>query len=152
MPYFVYMLRCAGNRIYTGYAVDVEARFEQHKSGKGAKFTKAFPPECILRKFELPSYEQALRLEARIKKLAREQKELLAGGDDAIAAGLLAGLNETLEEKSARERKERRAVKTCNKTAKTCDEKAKTCDKTVKTCEKKLRDKRKRLKESVQDA
>lgn len=152
MPHFVYMLRCAGNRIYTGYAVDVEARFEQHKSGKGAKFTKAFPPECILRKFELPSYEQALRLEARIKKLAREQKELLAGGDDAIAAGLLAGLNETLEEKSARERKERRAVKTCNKTAKTCDEKAKTCDKTVKTCEKKLRDKRKRLKESVQDA
>ena len=152
MPHFVYMLRCAGNRIYTGYAVDVEARFDQHKSGKGAKFTKAFPPECILRKFELPSYEQALRLEARIKKLAREQKELLAGGDDAIAAGLLAGLNETLEEKSARERKERRAVKTCNKTAKTCDEKAKTCDKTVKTCEKKLRDKRKRLKESVQDA
>ena len=115
MPHFVYMLRCAGDRIYTGYAVDVEARFEQHKSGKGAKFTKAFPPESILRKFELPSYEQALRLEARIKKLAREQKELLAGGDDAIAAGLLAGLNETLEEKSARERKERRAVKTCDK-------------------------------------
>lgn len=138
MPHFVYMLRCAGNRIYTGYAVDVEARFEQHKSGKGAKFTKAFPPECILRKFELPSHEQALRLEARIKKLAREQKELLAGGDDAIAAGLLAGLNETLEEKSARERKERRAVK--------------TCDKAVKNCEKKLRDKRKRLKVSAPDA
>ena len=78
MPHFVYMLRCAGNRIYTGYAVDVEARFEQHKSGKGAKFTKAFPPECILRKFELPSHEQALRLEARIKKLTREQKELLS--------------------------------------------------------------------------
>ena len=108
MPHFVYMLRCAGNRIYTGYAVDVEARFEQHKSGKGAKFTKAFPPECILRKFELPSYEQGLRLEARIKKLAREQKELLAGGDDAIAAELLAGLGETLEEKSARERRERK--------------------------------------------
>ena len=108
MPHFVYMLRCAGNRIYTGYAVDVEARFEQHKSGKGAKFTKAFPPECILRKFELPSHEQALRLEARIKKLAREQKERLAGGDEVIAAGLLAGLNETLEEKSARERRERK--------------------------------------------
>lgn len=128
MPHFVYMLRCAGNRIYTGYAVDVEARFEQHRSGKGAKFTKAFPPECILRKFELSSYEQALRLEARIKKLARERKELLAGGDDAIAAELLAGLNETLEEKSARERKERRAVKTCDKI---------------------LREKRKRPKESA---
>ena len=102
------MLRCAGNSIYTGYAVDVEARFEQHKSGKGAKFTKAFPPECILRKFELPSHEQALRLEARIKMLTREQKEQLAGGDEAIAAELLAGLGETLEEKSARERRERK--------------------------------------------
>ena len=111
MPHFVYMLRCAGNRIYTGYAVDVEARFEQHVSGKGAKFTKAFPPECVLRKFELPSHEQELRLEARIKKLPRAQKALLAGGDETIAAGLLAGLNETLEEKSARERKERRARK-----------------------------------------
>ena len=108
MPHFVYMLRCAGNRIYTGYAVDVEARFEQHKSGKGAKFTKAFPPECILRKFELPSHEQALRLEARIKKLTCEQKELLAGGDETIAAELLTGLGETLEEKSARERRERK--------------------------------------------
>ena len=75
MSHFVYMLRCAGDRIYTGYAVDVEARFEQHKSGRGAKFTKAFPPECILRKFELNCHEEALRLEARIKKLPRSQKE-----------------------------------------------------------------------------
>ena len=86
------MLRCAGGRIYTGYAVNVEARFEQHKSGKGAKFTKAFPPECILRKFELESHGQALRLEARIKKLPRERKELLAAGDESIAAELIAGL------------------------------------------------------------
>lgn len=89
MPHFVYMLRCAGNRIYTGYAVDVEARFEQHKSGKGAKFTKAFPPECILRKFELESHCMALRLEARIKKLPRPQKELLAAGDPELAKKLL---------------------------------------------------------------
>jgi putative endonuclease len=68
-----------------------------------------------LRKFERPSHEQALRLEARIKMLTREQKELLAAGDETIAAELLAGLNETLEEKSARERKERRAVKTSGK-------------------------------------
>lgn len=94
MPHFVYMLRCAGGRIYTGYAVDVAARFEQHRSGKGAKFTKAFPPECILRTFELESKEFALRLEARIKKLPRPKKELLAVGDEAIAEKLKAGLGE----------------------------------------------------------
>ena len=96
------MLRCAGNRIYTGYAVDVEARFKQHVSGKGARFTKAFPPECVLRFFELETKGQALRLEARIKKLSRPQKELLAGGAvDGAAAELLekllAGLDETLK-------------------------------------------------------
>ena len=108
MPHFVYMLRCAGDRIYTGYAVDVEARFEQHKSGKGAKFTKAFPPECVLRKFELNSREEALRLEARIKKLPRPQKELLAAGDEVLATQLIEGLGETLEESRARKRREKR--------------------------------------------
>lgn len=114
MPHFVYMLRCAGNRIYTGYAVDVEARFKQHVSGKGARFTKAFPPECVLRFFELETKGQALRLEARIKKLSRPQKELLASGlggaADGVAQGaavqgaaaellekLLAGLDKTLK-------------------------------------------------------
>ncbi len=96
MPHYVYMLRCKGNRIYTGYAVDVETRFQQHVLGKGAKFTKAFPPQCVLRKFELEGKEEALRLEARIKKLPREQKELLASGDEALTAQLMAGLGETL--------------------------------------------------------
>ena len=111
MPHFVYMLRCAGNRIYTGYAVDVEARFEQHKSGKGAKFTHAFPPECILQKFELGSYEEALRLEARIKKLDRPDKERLAAGDPELTAELLGGLGETLDQKKKRLRKEAREKK-----------------------------------------
>ena len=104
MSHFVSMLRCAGDRIYTGYAVDVEARFEQHKSGKGAKFTKAFPPECILRKFELNSHEEALRLEARIKRLPRPQKELLAAGNEELAAQLIAGLGERLKKRKPRKK------------------------------------------------
>lgn len=120
MSHFVYMLKCAGNRIYTGYAVDVEARFKQHVSGKGARFTKAFPPECILRTFELNSKEEALRLEARIKMLDRPHKELLVGlsgtdsadasgstAADALVAQLMAGLSETLQETKARTKKAR---------------------------------------------
>lgn len=105
------MLRCAGNRIYTGYAVDVGARFEQHKSGKGAKFTKAFPPECVLRKFELKSYEYALRLEARIKKLSRLQKEMLASGDETLERSLIDGLGEKLTRK--RKNKSSKKTKRC---------------------------------------
>ena len=106
--HFVYMLRCKGDRIYTGYAVDVEARFAEHCSGKGAKFTKAFPPECVLRTFELDDYKQALRLEARIKKLKRPQKELLAAGDEALASQLRAGLGELLKSRRKRPAKKRR--------------------------------------------
>lgn len=91
------MLRCKGNRIYTGYAVDVEARYNEHCCGRGAKFTKAFPPECVLRTFELETREEALRLEARIKKLKRLQKELLAAGDSELESKLLASLSELLK-------------------------------------------------------
>lgn len=105
--HFVYMLRCKGDRIYTGYAVDVQARYEEHCSGRGAKFTKAFPPECVLRTFELSDYRQALRLEARIKKLKRPQKELLAAGDKTLESELLAGLGETLKQRASRIRKEK---------------------------------------------
>ncbi len=105
------MLRCSGGRIYTGYAVDVQARYQQHCTGKGARFTKAFPPECILKTFELESKELALRLEARIKKLDKSQKERLAkegstGGSEGGSASsptllteLMAGLSEPLKKK-----------------------------------------------------
>ncbi len=106
--HFVYMLRCKGERIYTGYAVDVEARYSEHCSGKGAKFTKAFPPECVLRTFELETREKALRLEARIKKLKRPQKELLAAGDETLSASLREGLDELLKPRRKRLSKKRR--------------------------------------------
>ena len=106
--HFVYMLRCKGNRIYTGYAVDVDARYEEHCSGRGARFTKSFPPECVLRTFELETREKALRLEARIKRLKRPQKELLAAGDSELESKLRAGLGETLKARTARLRREKR--------------------------------------------
>lgn len=112
------MLRCKGNRIYTGYAVDVQARFDEHCSGRGAKFTKAFPPECVLRTFELSDYRQALRLEARIKKLKRPQKKLLAAGDETLESELLAGLGETLKQRASRIRKEKAKSRECKSTRK----------------------------------
>lgn len=102
MPHFVYMLRCEGDRIYTGYAVDVEARYKQHVEGKGARFTKAFPPKSILKAFELESKEYALRLEARIKKLTRIEKESLAAGNAEIAEKLMVGLDKVLVKKKRR--------------------------------------------------
>lgn len=106
MPHFVYMLRCAGDRIYTGYAACVEARYKQHVEGKGARFTKAFPPKSILKTFELESKEYALRLEARIKKLTRIEKESLAAGNAELAEKLMVGLDKVLVKKKRRKKNE----------------------------------------------
>ncbi|MBP5246270.1 MAG: GIY-YIG nuclease family protein [Fibrobacter sp.] len=69
------MLLCKGNRIYTGYATDVQKRFEAHQAGKGAKFTKAFPPQKILKVFELETKHDAMRLESLIKQKSLEIKK-----------------------------------------------------------------------------
>ena len=41
MNYYLYMLRCEDESIYTGIAKDYLKRYEEHKDAKGAKYTKA---------------------------------------------------------------------------------------------------------------
>jgi len=73
--HFVYMLLTERNTLYCGYTDDVEKRFKQHLSGKGAKYTRANKPVKIVYTKEFPSKSEALKEEYRIKnKLSRAQK------------------------------------------------------------------------------
>ena len=73
--HFVYMLLTEHNTLYCGYSDDVEKRFKQHISGKGAKYTRAHKPVKIVYTKEFSSKSDALREEYRIKnKLSRKQK------------------------------------------------------------------------------
>lgn len=75
---FVYMVRCAGGRLYTGWTNDPQARLYAHKTGKGgAKFTHAFGPAGFAYLEQLPDKSAALKREAAIKKLTKPQKEAL---------------------------------------------------------------------------
>ncbi len=77
MTYFVYLLQTEKDTLYCGIAKDVEARFEIHKKGVksgGAKYTNANKPLKILYKKEFETKSEAMREEARIKKLTRKQK------------------------------------------------------------------------------
>ena len=40
-PAYVYMVRCAGGQLYTGWTNDPSARLKAHQSGRGAKYTRA---------------------------------------------------------------------------------------------------------------
>jgi putative endonuclease len=75
--HFIYMLRCKGDRIYTGYTTDVEARYQKHCEGTAAHFTKAFPPMELLCSVPVPSRSLGLKLEAAFKRLARVQKSMV---------------------------------------------------------------------------
>ena len=75
--YFVYVAECSGGRLYTGYTVDIEKRMMAHKSGKGAKFTRAFKLKKIVYTEIFNSKSNAMKREAEIKSWPRQKKEQL---------------------------------------------------------------------------
>ncbi|HFU0596291.1 TPA: GIY-YIG nuclease family protein [Escherichia coli] len=79
-PWFLYLIRTADNKLYTGITTDVERRYQQHQSGKGAKALRG--------KGELTL---ALRAEYRVKQLTKLQKERLVA-EGAGFAELLSSL------------------------------------------------------------
>ena len=72
--WWLYLLICRDGRTYAGIATDVAARFAVHCSGKGAKFTRSNPPVRVLGAQPFATRSEALKAEAALKKLARDQK------------------------------------------------------------------------------
>lgn len=77
--YYVYILRCEDNSLYTGITTDVQRRFNEHKNDmkKGAKYTASHTPISIEAVFEAENRSEASKLEAHIKTLTKAQKEEL---------------------------------------------------------------------------
>lgn len=75
--YYIYILRCENRYLYTGITTDVERRFKEHCEGgeKGAKYTKAHKPLGVEAVWKADTKSDASRLEYRIKKLKKEEKE-----------------------------------------------------------------------------
>ena len=74
MAWFVYLIECRDGSIYTGIAVDVDARYAAHKSGKGARYTRSHPPRRLLAAIEYPDRSAASKAEYRIKRLSLRDK------------------------------------------------------------------------------
>ncbi|MCW4455747.1 GIY-YIG nuclease family protein [Flavobacterium sp. MXW15] len=82
-PWFLYLIECRDGSYYAGITTDVEARFQAHAAGKGARYTRARPPVRILGMRAYADRAAASRAEWRIKRLPRERKLawLEQGGD-----------------------------------------------------------------------
>ena len=73
-PWFVYIAKCTDGTLYTGIAVDVQARIKAHNEGLGAKYTKPRRPVKLLYQEEHSNQSEAAKRELEIKKLSRKQK------------------------------------------------------------------------------
>lgn len=78
--YFVYILECADESLYTGITTDISRRLEEHKSGKASHYTAAHGAVRIVYTEEIEDRGSALRREVEIKKLSREKKLALIKG------------------------------------------------------------------------
>lgn len=77
--YYVYMLRCIDNTIYTGITVDVDRRMKEHfsKNEKCAKYTFTHSAKKLEAVWETDNKSLASKLEYAIKKLTKTKKEEL---------------------------------------------------------------------------
>jgi len=75
MSYFVYMVQCSDDTLYTGIATDVKRRLQEHNnSDKGAKYTKVRRPVKLVYSEASENRSSATKREIAIKKLSREKK------------------------------------------------------------------------------
>lgn len=90
MTWYVYLLECRDGSIYTGIALDVEARFALHASGRGARYTRSRKPRRVLAVFGYPDRSAASKAEHAIKRLAPGEKRALCDGrfSDTVAGAI----------------------------------------------------------------
>lgn len=70
----VYLLRCGDGTLYCGIALDVEARLEAHRAGKGARYTKGRGPLELVHVEACRDKSSALRRERAVKRMSRASK------------------------------------------------------------------------------
>lgn len=72
--YYVYIVMCSDNTLYTGYTVDVDKRMIAHNNGTGAKYTRARLPVELKYIEMFDSKSDAMKREYEIKQLTRSEK------------------------------------------------------------------------------
>ena len=75
--WFVYILRCADGSLYTGIAKDVSRRCEQHNAGTASRYTRSRLPVNLEYQEAQATQSLALKREAAIKAMSRQEKESL---------------------------------------------------------------------------
>jgi len=72
--YFLYILLCSDNSLYTGITPDIEKRLQVHASGKGSKYVKSRMPFKLIYQEKFRNKSDALKREMEVKSWSRGNK------------------------------------------------------------------------------
>ena len=81
--WFLYIVRCNDGTFYTGITTDVKRRLAEHRGkgpGGGAKYLRGRGPLKLVLKKKAGTRSLALKMEYRVKKMDRREKENLICG------------------------------------------------------------------------
>jgi putative endonuclease len=78
---FTYIVRCADDTFYVGHTMDLALREQTHNDGKGAKYTAARRPVCLVYAEEHATAVGAIARERQLKRWSNRKKEALIRGD-----------------------------------------------------------------------
>ena len=78
--WFLYILRCADESLYTGVTKDLKRRFKMHSEGKAARYTRTRRPLKMVYHEICLTRTDALVRECRVKALPKIKKLALIEG------------------------------------------------------------------------
>jgi len=84
MAWFLYMVRCSDGSLYTGITTDISRRIQEHNNKKGATYTRGRVPVGLIYQEKALNRSKALKREAQIKRLTRDEKLALVDNSREI--------------------------------------------------------------------
>jgi putative endonuclease len=81
MNWSVYIILCTDNTFYTGITIDVSRRFNQHATGRGAKYFRGRQPKQLVYIEPGHNRSSATKREIDLKKLGRLEKSKIIASD-----------------------------------------------------------------------
>jgi putative endonuclease len=75
--WFLYLVRCCDNSLYTGITTDVRRRITEHRGKGGAKYLRGKMPLRLVFKKLIGTRSEALKEEHRVKRMSKGEKEAM---------------------------------------------------------------------------
>jgi putative endonuclease len=86
-PWFLYVVECADQSLYTGISTDVERRVREHNRGRGSQYTASRGPVVLRASWRFPDRRHAMKAEIAFKRQRKTAKERVIRSADSYRDG-----------------------------------------------------------------